>query len=89
MNWPINPQPGDLLTGEEVQQLCIQKLRAINPTPFLCRSAVREFLLDQAKRTRSHKFTRVSGQTMIELNELVRQWCINRVLRLPSKGRTI
>ena len=65
------------------------KLRSINPAPFLCQSAVRKFLLEQAGRTRAHKYTRVSGQTIIELNEMVRQWMILRVSRLPSMGRTI
>jgi hypothetical protein len=63
--------------------------QSINPAPLLCQSSVRKLLLDQAARTRSHKFTRVSGQTMIELNEMVRQWCVLRVARLPSMGRTI
>jgi hypothetical protein len=65
------------------------KFRSINPAPFLCQSAVRKFLLEQAGRTRAHKYTRVSGQTMIELNEVVRQWMVLRVARLPSMGRTI
>ena len=65
------------------------KLRSINPAPFLCQSAVRKFLLEQAGRIRAHKYSRVSGQTMIELNEVVRQWCITRVARLPSMGKTI
>jgi hypothetical protein len=65
------------------------KLRSINPAPFLCQSSVWKFLLEEAGRTRAHKYTRVSGQTMSELNEVVRQWCITRVARLPSLGKTI
>lgn len=72
-----------------VRQINNEKLRTINPCPFLCQSAVRKFLLEQAGRTRAHKYIRVSGQTMIELNEVVRQWCITRVARLPSMGKTI
>ena len=74
---------------DEVKDHEIEKLRAINPTRLLRRSAVRAFLLDYAKKTRSHKFTRVSEQTMIELNEVVRTHCIRCVTRLPSMGRTI
>jgi len=65
------------------------RVRSVDPCPFLHQSEVRKFLLEQAGRTRAHKYTRVSGQTMIELNEHVRQWCITRVARLPSMGRTI
>jgi len=65
------------------------RVRSIDPAPFLKQSEVRKFLLEQAGRTRAHKYTRVSGQTIIELNEVVRQWCVLRVARLPSMGRTI
>jgi len=61
----------------------------INRTRFLNRAQVRRFLLDWAKGTRAHKFTRVSEETLITINELVRQWCVNHVRRLPSKGKTI
>lgn len=65
------------------------RVRSIDPAPFLKQPAVRKFLLEQAARTRSHKYTRVSSQTMIELNEVVRQSCILRIARLPSMGKTI
>ena len=73
----------------EAESLNQPKLKTINPCPFLCQSAVRKFLLDQAKRTRAHAYSRVSGQTMIEINEAVRQLCIDKVRRLPSMGKTI
>ena len=58
-------------------------------TPFLCRAQVRKFLLEQAAKTRAHKYTRVSEQTLIEINERVRQMCISKVTCLPSMGKTI
>jgi len=40
----------------------------VNPTPLLCRAAVRTFLLDLAKQERQfHKFTRVSEETLLAL----------------------
>jgi len=65
------------------------RLRGLNPTRFLCRSEVRKFLLQHAERTRSHRFSRVSEETLVEINEAVRQILIARVGRLPSKGKTI
>jgi hypothetical protein len=65
------------------------QLKSLNATPFLCRAKVRKFLLEQAARTRAHKYTRVSEQTMIEANEVVRQWCISRIGRMPSMGKTL
>jgi hypothetical protein len=65
------------------------QLRSLNPTPFLCRSAVRKFLLEQAAQNRAHKFTRVSENTLLALNELVRRHCVSLVSQLPSKGKTI
>lgn len=72
-----------------VRQINNEKLRSINPCPFLCQSKVREFLLNEAKRTRAHVYTRVSGQTMIEINEAVRVRMMTIIARLPSMGRTI
>jgi len=80
---------GEMRIENMLNEQAIMKLHSINPAPLLCQSAVRKLLLDQAAKTRAHKFTRVSGQTMIELNEVVRQWCVLRVARLPSKGKTI
>ena len=66
------------------------KFRSFNPAPFLCQSAVRKFLLEMAAKERPfHKFTRVSGQTILRLNEIVRTAAIGHVKQLPSKGRTI
>ncbi len=62
---------------------------SLNCTRFLNRSAVREFLLEHAKQTRAHKYTRVSEETLIEANEVVRQWVVRKVSSLPSCGRTI
>ncbi len=63
--------------------------RALNLTRFLCRSQIRDFLLHHARETRAHEFTRVSEETLIEINEQVRLFLIARVRRLPSKGKTI
>lgn len=66
-----------------------KRARAPKPYAFINEREVRKFLLEQSVRTRAHKYTRVSPQTLIELNEHVRQWCIGRVVRLPSMGKTI
>jgi len=76
-----------IVTTIEVPQH--KRPRTLNPTVFINRAAVRDFLLEQAKATRAHKFDRVSADTLQELNEFVRSWCIVRVHRLPSKGKTI
>jgi hypothetical protein len=61
----------------------------INPTPFLNRAKVKSFLLEHAHQTRAQKFTRVSSETLIHLNEIVHQACISHVSRMPSKGKTL
>lgn len=61
---------------------------SLNPTRFLNRSEVREFILETAK-TRAHKFTRVSEETLVHINEVVRTACIGVVKRAPSKGKTL
>lgn len=73
-----------------VRQINNERLRTINPCPLLCQSAVRKLLLEVAAKERPfHKFTRVSGETMIRLNEIVRAAAIGHVKQLPSKGKTI
>jgi hypothetical protein len=62
---------------------------ALNPTMFLNRAAVRAFLLEYAASTRHHKFSRVSAQTLLDVNEAVHQILMAKVRQLPSKGRTI
>jgi len=57
--------------------------------PLLNRSAVRQYLLDQAKKTRAHKYTRVSEDTLIAANEHLRQWLNARVRQMPSMGKTL
>jgi hypothetical protein len=74
----------------ETGYLPVNKLRSINPTPLLCRSAVRQCLLDAAKQHRPfNKFNRVSEETLIAANEAVRQFLVSHVKRMPSKGRTL
>lgn len=46
-------------------------------------------MLEQAKSSRHHKFTRVSEETLVEINELVRKAMVHIVHTLPSKGKTI
>lgn len=53
------------------------------------REHTRQFLLATAKKNRAHKFTRVSEETLRLANEMLRQWCIGHVNRMPSKGRTL
>lgn len=66
-----------------------KRVKSVKPAPFINEKAVREFLLEHAGKTRAHKYTRVSEQTMIEISEMVRRYCIHRVASLPSKGKTI
>lgn len=62
----------------------------VNPTPLLCRSKVRALFLDTAKRERPfNKFTRVSEDTLVQANEVLRAWCVQHVKRMPSKGQTL
>lgn len=62
----------------------------VNPTPLLCRSAVRQLLLDAASQYRPfNKFSRVSESTLTLANESLRAWCVQHVKRMPSKGVTL
>lgn len=62
----------------------------VNPTALLCRAAVREFILDAAQKHRPfNKFRRVSNDTLIAANMMLRQWLIERVKKAPSKGVTL
>lgn len=64
--------------------------KAVNVTPLLCRSAVRELFLDVARRERPfNKFSRVSEDTLVALNAQVRAWIVARVKAAPSKGVTL
>lgn len=56
---------------------------------LIVESKVRTFMLDHAKKTRHHPFTRVSRATLDKLNGVVRQWIINHVKSHPSKGSTL
>lgn len=67
-----------------------ERLGSINATRLLNRKAVKDLLLATARTVRPfHKFTRVSQDTLIMLNEAVRQAAVSHVKRLPSKGKTI
>lgn len=79
----------DRLVTSAATSSAATKPRALNPTRFLCRSEVRKFLLEFAREVRWQKFERVSEQTLIDINEQVRQLLISRVKRIPSKGKTI
>lgn len=64
--------------------------KSINQTRLLNRAAVKELLLDTAKQVRPfHKFTRVSADTLVKLNEVVRAAAVSHVRSLPSAGKTI
>ncbi len=73
----------------QIAEDCAARPRALNPTRFICRTEVRSFLLECAEANRSHKFSRVSEETLVEINEHVRALLIAKVRRLPSKGKTI
>jgi hypothetical protein len=63
--------------------------RSLNPTPLINRAAVKNFLLEHAFHTRTHRFSRVSAETLRDINEAARSACLAVVRRLPSKGKTI
>lgn len=56
---------------------------------LLCRSKVKAYLLDHAKKSRHHKFTRVSADTLDKLEAVIRQACRTHVDKMPSKGTTL
>lgn len=72
------------ITEAEAVKLC-----SSNPTPFLNRAEVKRFLLEFAAHNRAHKFTRVSAETLVKLNEAVRSAAISHIKSLPSAGKTI
>lgn len=85
-----NIRTGQRLPGNELNSTCESpRNRSLNPTRFLCRSEVRNFLLEWARKNRAHKFDRVSEETLVAINEFVRGKLIEHVRRLPSKGKTI
>lgn len=60
---------------------------------LLNRKAMREFLLNRAKETRFHAFTRVSAETMdvleVRLKDRLVELCDEHIKRQPSKGTTL
>lgn len=82
----------DLAVSEKAAEGCRSPRReaGVNLTPLLCRSAVREFLLDAGKQHRPfNKFSRVSEETLVAANAMLRQWLVSRVKSTPSKGITL
>lgn len=77
-----------LLRNTSDKPISVEVVRLSKPrkTQLIDRTHVKAFLLDQAKRERAHKFTQVSELTLATANEILRQWLINYVRRLPSKG---
>ena len=49
----------------------------------------RQFILDYAKSTRHHQFSRVSAETLAVLNVIVADAARKIVNRAPSKGKTL
>lgn len=56
---------------------------------LLNKSNVRKFLLDEAGKTRHHKFTRVGAEVYDEIEAELREWMRQKIAFLPSKGKTI
>jgi len=84
MNTTAETSSAPVVYGDKIEQRA-----SVNPTPLVNRTHVREFLLEEARRTRAHKFTRVSEDTLIAVNAQVRQHLVSIVRQLPSKGQTI
>jgi len=57
--------------------------------PVINNTAARKAILEVAKATRHHPFTRVSSETLFDLEEFVRQKIRAIVQAAPSKGKTI
>jgi hypothetical protein len=60
-----------------------------NSSSLLCRSKVRTYLLDYAKKHRHHRFTRVSADTYDKLEAVIREACRRHVGGHPSSGTTL
>lgn len=56
---------------------------------LICASKCKRIALDVAKEHRAHKFTRVSQDFLIECENNLRQFLINRVKSHPSVGKTL
>jgi hypothetical protein len=56
---------------------------------LLCRSKVKAYLLDHAKKSRHHKFSRVSAATLDKLEAVIREACRRHVGGHPSSGTTL
>lgn len=56
---------------------------------LLNKAAVRRFILDYAKESRAHKFTRVSPVIHEQLEGYVRDRCRHIVRSHPGVGKTI
>lgn len=57
--------------------------------PILNRKEARRRLLEYAKATRAHRFTRVSKRTIENLEASVEAMIRNNVQSAPSKGQTL
>lgn len=65
-------------------------ISALNQTPFINRSKVKDFALQFAKtqlRTKNH--SRVSGQFLQRINDRVRNLIISEVKDQATKGKTL
>lgn len=63
--------------------------RGVKKTPLINREHVRALLLYLGKSNRYHQWTRVSEETLVTLNGVVRAWCVTHVGKFPSKGKTL
>lgn len=52
-------------------------------------SKVRRYILDIAKESRAHKFTRVSQEALDKVEAATRAACRSLVQSAPSKGKTL
>ena len=67
----------------------IEKLRAINPTPHLCRSRVKQTALAVAAQERAQGFTRVGASFLERIEAATRAAIVREVKIHPSKGKTL
>jgi hypothetical protein len=59
-------------------------------TCLINKAAVKKYLIERSKQLRpGHPFTRVSAESLVELDSLLRSICDSAIRRQPACGTTI
>ena len=75
--------------SEFVREERLAKRTALSPTKFINATNCRQFLLEWSRENRSHQWERVSAETLVKLNEIVRVAMVGHVRSMPSRGKTL